>query len=241
MDQPNEQKLTGLKKRQQIDKTNKTILLWVAGASVIVVICLVTLQFLIRQAIFNQEVISAKSETNKTLKQNIENAKTLKTNVNKLIADSNLQKVRAVESDSNLKVILDALPSTGDPTTFSNSLQNAILDRSGAKIINLSSTASEGGVATTAPAATSTAPTPTAGGIGGSATPLTLGFSTEVSGKYDVIKQTFLDIERVIRPMQVKVVTISGTDTELTAKISGVTYYLPEKTVKLGTQSKKRP
>lgn len=240
MDQPNEQKLTGLKKRQQIEKTNKTILLWVAGASVIVIVCLVTLQFLIRQAIFNQEVINAKAETNKILKQNIENAKTLKTNVNKLIADPNLQKARAVEADSNLKVILDALPSTGDPTTFSNSLQNAILDRSGAKIINLSSTASEGGTAVAAPT-TDTTTAPTAAGVGGSATPLTLGFSTEVSGQYDIIKQSLLDIERVIRPMQIKILTISGSDTELTAKISGVTYYLPEKTVKLGTQSKKRP
>lgn len=231
MDQTNGPKLTGLKKRQQIQKANKMILVWVAAASVIVSMCLVALQFLVREALFNNEVISAKIETNETLKQNIENAKTLKTNVNNLLADKNLASVRADPSDSNLKVILDALPATGDSTTFANSLQNVILNRSGVKVVGLSAgdTAQTGAETALVPDLTAdpTSPQP-------------LVFTADISGGYDKVKTTLQDMEKVIRPIHITSLTVTGTDQELTVSISGVTYYLPEKTVKLGTKSIKR-
>ena len=226
MEQPSEQKLTGLRKRQQIQKTNRTILLWVAVASIVVSVALVLLQFLVRQALLNNKVIGAKAETYQTLKQNIENAKTLKVNVNKLIADDSLSSARANESDSNLKVILDALPSTSDATTFANSLQNSILSRSGVKIDGLSA----GDSAALAMAAIVL---PTAGAD----TPQPIPFTSDVTGDYLKIQTLLVDIERVIRPIQIKTLSITGSDNALSVRIGGVTYYSPEKTVKLGTQS----
>jgi len=230
MDRSSEPKLTGLKKRQQIQQANKMIFVWVAAASVIISVCLVLLQFLVRQAFFNNDVISAKVETNETLKQNIENAKTLKTNVNNLLADKNLASVRAESTDSNLKVILDALPATGDPTTFASSLQNVILNRSGATVTALSvGTSAQGGAAV-----------PVAAQTDGVDTAQPLSFSIELTGGYDKIRATLLDIEKVIRPMNITTLTVNGSDKDLTVSIDGVTYYLPEKTVKLGTKSIKR-
>ena len=70
---PELKQLTGLKKRQQIASANKMIFVWVIIASVVVSLCGVTMQFLVRQAIFNQKIINEKLKTQSTLSKNIEN------------------------------------------------------------------------------------------------------------------------------------------------------------------------
>ncbi len=219
--------LTGFRKRQQVTQTNKNIFAWVAGASVVITICVMLAQVLIRQAIFNQEVISMTTTADTTLKNNITNATKLKENINKLVADTNLAKVKtqAVEggNSSNLQVILDALPTKDDGVTFANSLAKVILPRSGVSIEGLTA-----GYASAIDAPLGSA----------AATPQTLSFSMTVSGSYDQLDKALSDIGLVIRPINIKMLTIQGSDNDLKASIDGVTYYAPSASVKVETVKK---
>lgn len=108
--------LTGLSKRQQLENTNKAIFLWVAAAAFVCTLSIVALQFIIRQGIFNIKIISAQQKTVDTLENNIQNAEGLKQNVNALLANQSLAKLRAAEGDTPFQVIIDALPTSGDTT-----------------------------------------------------------------------------------------------------------------------------
>ena len=81
-------------------------------------------QFLISEALSNNMSLSAKAKVNKTLKQDLTNAKPMKANVDKLLADKSLASLRASEGDNNFRVVLDALPVSADPAAFAASLQS---------------------------------------------------------------------------------------------------------------------
>lgn len=225
-------KLTGLKKRQQIDKANKTMFVWVAVASVVVAFALVAAQFMFKQAAFNQKIISAKSETRETLESNLKTADALKEEVNKLIANSALSSSKPKSSSApgapaaksnNLQVVLDALPTENDPAALTASLQHAVLDQSGVSIERLSATSGDIIGENIAVAANDQ--------------PVEMPFNMVINGNYEQIKRAFTDMERVIRPMTIKTITIQGSDNQLRATIDGVTYYLPAKTVDLTTET----
>lgn len=215
--------LRALRKLPRLQAVDRPTLLLGITASVIVSGCLAAMQFLVGEAFFNGRVISAEARTNTTLGQNIDNAKQLKANVNMLLADEILAPVRVDEGDNNFRVILDALPVTGDSATFAASLQNVILKHSGVSITRLSTDG-----------ASSVAPMDTV-------TPRTLRFSVEVAGDYTMIKTALQDIEKTIRPVKVTSFSVSGNGQNLSAKIAGVTYYLPKKTVTLEPKSMQRP
>lgn len=224
MEKPQARVLTGVRKRQQIETTNKNILLWLVISSVIVSFSLVALQFLIREFIFNQKIINAKSATSKQLQQNIVAGKELTKNVNALLADTNLGAVLKNDADqksSNLSVVLDALPVSGDATSFANSLQSVVLPLSGVTISELSTTSlADQGIAD--PATTE---------------PLTLPFKASVSGDYAKIQKALKDMSRVIRPINLTELSMRSEEKgQIQMTLSGVTYYLPAKTVGIKEQ-----
>lgn len=208
--------LNSLSKRQKVAKANKSIFIWVAIAAAVVALCLVLLQFLVQAGLYNNKIIGAKSEANKTLAQNIENAKELKKNVDALIADENLGKVRADEGDANLRVILDALPTTGDTTTLSNSLVSRIVGPVGIKIESVTAGAIDG----------VTVPTDPIVAASGSVEPQPLAFTIGVIGDASATKNALLNLEKTIRPMNVTVLDIKNSSGTLTTTITGETYYL---------------
>lgn len=224
--------MTGVRKRQQIEDTNKRIFIWLAVASVIVSICLVALQFLIREFMFNQKIINKKSETNSILVKNIKEADLLRDNVNALLADANLSSLKYTAPNAKttaLNVVLDALPIEGDSTAFANSLQAVILARSGVAIreLNTSVVGSEG--------YSSSPEAPTA--AESSAEPLPLPFTAGFTGKYADIEKALTDISKVIRPINLNQLTIKSTENDqLQVTIGGVTYYLPAKTIEIKTE-----
>lgn len=214
----------GGKKRAQIQLAEKNIFVWLSASAVIVSICLVATQFLVREMMFNNKVISAKANTNKTLVKNIENAKTLQTNLDKLIADKGLasvgqQAAGSTAKASNLKVILDALPVEPDATGFANSLQTVVLPKSGATITELpTSFDTQGEVSEDSKA------------------PQMMAFRTSFEGNYETVSKTLGDISRVIRPIHVNTMTLkSGDNKSLKVSIEGNTYYLPHKTISVKT------
>ena len=227
----NDDKMTGMKKRQQLVQTSKNIFVWVAGAAVIVTICAVSIQFLVQQGFFNQKIIDEMQKTERTLSSNVQNIEKLKDEVNKLRLDPNLAKVpvnSAIPAESsNLQVVLDALPTKNDSASFANSMASVILPRSNVSIEAL--TAGEQVVASASATAT---PTVTVTPL----TPQTLSFSATIKGSYEQITQALLDIERVIRPIKITQLTIQGSDASLGVTIQGVTYYLPAASVELGSK-----
>lgn len=225
-------KLTGMRKRQQITKTNKAIFGWVAGAAVLVTICGVFIQFLVQQMLFNQSIIQAKTDTQRIVQQNKQNIDVLKTEIDKLVADSNLAKVKPSAASgtdaSNLQVILDALPTSNDSATFANSLSSVILPLSGVSIesINIDDVA---GAEVTATETVTTS----ASGV------QTLGFSFSIKGTYEQVQTALADLTRVIRPITVSNLTLQGDGSNIAATVTGVTYSLPPTTVNLGSKQLK--
>lgn len=216
--------LTGLKKRQQIASANKLIFLWVIGAAVAISICGVAMQFLFRQAAFNQKIISEKSKTQAVLARNVTNAKALKSKIQNLLADDNLARVKASPDDTTLKVVLDALPTTDDKAALASSLQQQILPKSGSVLTALTTISQTSGITD-----------PNAVAPAGGAQTATFDFGT--TGSYDQVKNMLLDLERTIRPMNVTTLSLQGSDNALTTTVQGVTYYLPERTVELGKKT----
>lgn len=196
---------------------------WCVVACLVVPSAVAVSQFLIGEAAANNVTISAKASVNKVLKQDVANAKTMKANVDKLLADKSLASLRAGEGDNNFRVVLDALPTSGDPAAFAASLQNVLLKRSGVTITKL------------------TAKDADAWRIKTVGSPQRLSFAVEVSGNAASIKSALVDIEKSIRPVQVTAVAVTDDGVKATARISGVTYYLPEKTLQLKVREVKRP
>lgn len=216
--------LTGVKKRQQIKNANKTAFIWIAVASTAVVFCLVTAQFLVRQAIANQKVINEQSHTQTVLAGNLKTYDQLKQSVEKLMADPNLQKVKANPSDSAYKVVLDALPVTPDGTVLGSSLMQVILPKSGVSISSLTAGIEADPNADPAAAASADAST-------------SIRFSFTADSNYGQTLAMLKDLERSIRPINVTELTLQGSDTTLNVQVSGESFYAPQQTVSLGKKA----
>lgn len=214
---------TALRKRQQIEKANRSMFAWVAGASVIVAFAVVAAQFMIQQGMFNEKVLNEKRATDRTLSQNLEAVDTLKGEVNTLLANNSLAAARAQSDDSNLQVVLDALPPTQDSLNLGTSLQSVLLGGNVQRIDSL---------IVDAAAAAQDEFVQDASQVGRTG-PVEIPFQFTINGNYDQIKNALLALERSIRPIQVRAINIEGSDNSLTAAIDAVTYYQAGKTIEL--------
>lgn len=206
-------KPTGLKKRQQIEHANRRVFLWVAIASVALSFLLVLAQFFYQKWTYNNRVIDAKSKASNTLTQNLSHATVLRQNINALVGNQDLASVKTNPDDSNLKIVLDALPSRLDTTALATSLQ-AIVSLSGVAIENID-----------VPGA------PDANQAQASFKPVEQKFSIAVTGTYDRIHGMVVDLERSIRPIKLTNLQLTGSDAALRATVEGVTYYQASKTL----------
>ncbi len=221
--------LTGLTKRQQLENANKNIFVWVAIASAVLALSAVALQFLVREAMFNQKIISAQRTTNKTLEQSKENFSVLKSDVDELLADSSLAGLRVNPQDNSLQVVLDALPTSGDATSFSNSLYTKVLVGRSVSVNGISVGDLTGAAAT---AVMPTAPvTPVEGGV--QPLPFNVGFT----GNQQQVHGTIIDLEKVIRPIKLSQLSAQVEGGALKLNVTGETYYLPRSSISLGKES----
>jgi hypothetical protein len=218
-------RLTGLKKRQQIEVAGRTMFVWVAIAAVALSFCVATGQYLFTKWDYNNKVLSKKSTTSQTLANNLTNADKLREEVTNLSANQDLASVKTNPNDPNIKSVLDALPTEFDPAALATSLQQVILSRSGVSIESIS----------VPPDVEVTADTSTAAVLG----PQQVEFSFVVTGTFDKIKSLVVDLSRTIRPMQITGLTLNGSDNNLRASFDVTTYYQPAQTVKLGTEEVK--
>lgn len=213
---------TALRKRQQIEKANRSMFAWVAGASVIVAFAVVAAQFMVQQGLFNEKVLSEKRATDRTLTENLQSVDTLKEEVNVLLANNNLAASRAQSDDSNLQVVLDALPPSQDSLNLGTSLQSVFL---GSRVQRIESISVDGGASIDS--AVEDASVQDTDG------PQEIPFRFTVVGNYNQIRDALGALQRSIRPIKITSVGVEGTDTSLTATVEAVTYYQPEKTIEL--------
>lgn len=215
---PEPQRLTGLKKRQQIEVAGRTMFIWIAAAAVSVSLCVATGQFLFGKWQHNNKVIAAKSKASATLSSNLNNIPELTQEVDSLVANQDLASVKTNPSDPNTKSVLDALPTTFDPAALGTSLQQVILSRSGVAIENI------------------VVPQDVEGTTQATSTPQEMPFSFVISGEYGQVQNAILDIERTIRPIKILSMNLTGTDADLRASVEAVTYYQPPKSVTVGEE-----
>lgn len=220
MDKPTE--ATGTRKRQQIRTANKTVFIWIIVASIVVGICGVASQFLIRELIFKNKIYSALTDTNRTLKKNAQSYEGLKTEVNKLIADNNLAMLKKGENSTALQVVIDALPTEDNRPALASSMQTEVLGPAGVKIDSFSV------IDAGSPAAATSADA-------GTATPFD--FSFVIIGNYDQILQAMSNMERSIRPISVKTIDLQGSGGSFRANITATTYYQPAASISLGERT----
>lgn len=207
-------RLTGLKKRQQIEIAARMMFIWVAIAAVAVSFCAATGQYLFSKWLHNNRVISAKSQASATLSQNLVSIQTLIQEVDALVASNDLASVKTNPTDANTKSVLDALPSAFDSAALGTSLQQAVLNRSGVVIENI-----------VVPKDTESTAIPIA------STPQEMKFSFIISGSYEQVNKAIVDIEHTIRPIKITSMSLTGTDIDLRASVEAVTYYQPAKSV----------
>jgi Tfp pilus assembly protein PilO len=212
-------RLTGLKKRQQIEVAGRTMFVWVAIAAIALSFCLATGQYLFTKWDFNNKVINKKNTVAQTLDINIASASKLKEEIDNLTANQDLASVKTNPDDPNTKSILDALPTTFDPAALATSLQQVILSRSGVTVESI-----------TVPPDVDTT------NVAGLTGPQEVKFNFTVTGSYDKVKTLMVDLGRTVRPMKLTSLALNGSDTNLRAVFEVVTYYQPAKTVILGEE-----
>lgn len=217
--------LTGIKKRQQIKSANKMVFAWIVAASLVVGVCGVVAQFLIRQLTFNNTIYGTLTQTQSTIEKNINAYDGLKSSVVKLLADSNLNSLTNGKNSNALQVIIDALPTEENRSSFATSMQTKVLGPSGVAINSFSIIGAEGD-ATTVEAIPGTDAS-------------SFSFTFSISGSYEQIRQAIRDMERSIRPITFEAINIQGTSQRLETNITAKTYYQPAKSIQLKEEERK--
>ena len=227
-----EEHLTGIKKRQQIDGTRKQVFIWVALASAAVVICIIVGINLIQRIKYQTKVNGELGKTADTLKSSANSIDELIENVNNLRTNRALTLTNLKNDDSTVfQVVIDALPTEADAVDFGASLQNEILSRSGVVIDSIAVDGS-----TTASSSDDTSTTTSGSGAIAFPTAQPITFNVSLIGSYDNIKETLENIQNTIRPITISTIRLEGTDDNLTADISASTYYSPSVNYTTGTK-----
>ena len=207
---------SGMKKRQIIASSNRTMFLWVAGMSAVVGVCAVLSYFLIQQIIFVTRVTSVADNTVSVLQKNNTAAPKLLENMRVLETNSALNSIKARSDDKALQVILDALPADKNSLALGSSLQQKLI--TGIDGLSIESLAvlplSDEGVDST-----------TAQKI-----PLSLVVSAKDA---NALKDLLARFEKSIRVIDIDTLSLERSENSYTMSITAHAYYLPAKTVQL--------
>ena len=216
-----------LRKRQQIQKANKNMFFWVAGAAVILGISIVLVFSLFERISYKQDVISEKRSTIETLDHNIEVASSLKKQVRVMNTNQALLDTPRLQGSEPLSVILDALPSVTNSSALGASLQQRLLNLDGLTIESLTvdpipgaeSLDGEGGSAASEEAGENE---------------ITFRFTVVVdAGNASTLQAMLRNLEKSIRTIDITSVVIEQNGDKITLSAEGKAFYQPAKTVQL--------
>lgn len=202
-----------IKKQSLIDKTRKSVILVVAGASTVVGILVVISGIFIQNLLFNNKVIDAQEQTVATLNANIAAVPNLKADVRILNTNEQLLDARSSSDAKALQTVLDALPADANRLALGASLEQEIFEGiPGLSVQSLSVDPSIG--------SSSDGSTMDSGELG------TLTFSATIAGPPESLKLSLQRLEHSIRSFNVKTIDGTTSGSSVTLDIVGVAYYL---------------
>ncbi len=196
-------------KHLQIKKASSTVFAVVAIAAVVVSFCIVLLNILWGTSKYNTRVHSAQEEVRDVLTQNLEVVPDLQESFKNLEIGGEIIGNQPADKE-NSEVVLDALPSKFDFPALVSSINN-LAETTSVKLKSFQGT-----------------------DVGAAAvqknnqpTPIEIPFDIEVEGSYDAVKKFLKGVEDSIRPIEVSVIDISGSDKNLRVNVTALTYYQP--------------
>lgn len=208
-----------LRKHQQVDKTGRTMFVWVAIASVLVAISVVVSFSLYQRMTYNMKVQAKLSETASNLKNNNAIVDQLRNNIRERNTSQALADTPRLDDTEPLTVILDALPSQPNSLALGASLEQKLLKIDGVTVESSEVT----------PVATDGSSTSSEAASGEA-----ISFSFRVSASNTTaIRDVLRNLERSIRVMDLSTVSVDQRGGTVTLSASGVAYYLPEASVQL--------
>lgn len=223
---------TALRKRTQISKANRTMFLWIAGASALVGFALVASIFLSQKLFFNEKVLIEKNKTVSTLNANNKVISDLKANVRVLDTNTDLAKVKANASDQTIQVILDALPSDANSLALGASLQSKLLANiPGLTLISLRVDPVAGIESLTDTGVESGAVASATDATGTDSNQITFQFS--VSGNQDALMKALTNLEQSIRTIDITRLQIENQGAAQIMTVQGRAFYEPAMTITL--------
>ncbi len=200
-------------KRLQIDKSNTKVLIYISLAVIALVFALVASLSLWKQIQYQNKVLSLR---NKAVDQLEKNKKATAQLQAQYVAFDTASESIIGNSDANSKVVLNALPSKYDIPALATSLES-LMNQSGVNIVGISGTDDQASAQQS-----SNEPQPTE-----------IPFSLTANGSYDSVKKLVANLEKSTRPITIKTIKYSGTESDLQVNIDAVTYYQPLKTLDL--------
>ncbi len=212
-------------KKLQIDKANATMVIFLAVAAFVAVFSLVASRALLSQRSYQSRVITEKKKALTQLKANneavIELSKTYKifvTSPENIIGGSSTG--TGDRDGDNAKITLDALPSKYDFPALATSMEKILTDQN-YTIDSITGTDDEIKQQTA---------------NSGEIKPVEMPFEISVRGGIDTTQGTIDLLRRSIRPMKIATITITATEQEINTSIKAVSYYQPQKTIRITTQ-----
>ena len=228
----NQDNNSAIRKRTQIDRTNKIMFLWIAIASALVGVAVVVSIFLVQKVIYEEKVLAVKATTVSTLDKNLKVIDQLKTDVQALDANSALMSVKANPTDQALQVVLDALPSDANSLALGASLQNKLLTNvPGAFTLESLQVNPVSGVEVLDTESTVDASAPSEDSGVGAASQISFNFS--VKGDQAALSGILKNLERSIRTIVVTNLTVEKQADTLVMSVEGHAFYQPAKTIEL--------
>lgn len=213
------------RKRYQIQKANRNMFIWVAGASVVFGVALVGIIFLSQMLLFNEKVLGVKNETIKTLKANNDNIDELEAQVRVLDTNQNLISLKARSDDQAIQVILDALPSEANSSALGSSLQEKLLSGIPGLELNSIKVDPVAGIEYVKSSKVVSAKKTKSDND--------ISFKFSVTGSDEALKAVLQNLERSIRTINVISLRIESQGSMRTMTVDGKAYYEPERIVQL--------
>jgi len=214
-----ENERTAVRKRQQIESTNRTMFIWVAVAAAVVGVALVLCFSLFQRLTFNQRVINQKNQTVSNLQHNNSIVEELRQNSRVLNTNSALLETPRPEGAEPISVVLDALPSQANSSALGASLQKKLL--TGVTVDSLS----------VDPAADE-ASTSTSDSSSKEASKITFSFTVSSDEEKD-IAGVLRNLELSVRTINVESFTVEKRTRGYSLSVKGVAYYSPAVKVEL--------
>ena len=215
-----------LRKRAQIMKANRTMFLWIAISSALVGSAIVVSIFLGQKLIYNEKVLFEKNKTVGILEDNIEIVPELQAQIRILDTNADLAKAKATDANQTVQVILDALPAEANSLALGASLQSRLLAGIDGltvdtlqvdPVVGIESLGDETMVDASADET-----------VGNQIT-----FHFSVSGNQDALKKVLENLERSIRLIDIRTLTIESQGANQLMTVGGRAFYEPAKSIEL--------